>query len=106
MPLPRPPYYAVIFSSQRTATEDGYAEMADRMEALGSQQPGFLGIESCRDANGRGMTVSYWRDLESIRAWRDVAEHRVAQEKGRSHWYSSYELKICRVESATEFRAS
>jgi len=106
MPTPRSPYYAVIFSSQRTARDDGYSEMAQRMEELGSQQPGFLGIDSVRDANGRGITVSYWSDLESIRAWRDVAEHKVAQAKGRSVWYESYEIRICRVEAESAFRTS
>ena len=61
----KPPYYAVIFTSTRTAVDDGYAEMATKMVELAQQQEGFLGIESAR--NDIGITVSYWRDLESIK---------------------------------------
>lgn len=98
--LPEPPYYAVIFSSQRTPGEAGYGDMAERMVELASGQPGFLGVESARDGGGFGITVSYWRDLEAIAAWRRHAEHRVAQERGRSSWYAHYELRVAQVERA------
>ncbi|WP_010582897.1 antibiotic biosynthesis monooxygenase family protein [Schlesneria paludicola] len=99
-----PPYYAVIFSSVRTDVDDsGYAEMAQRMEQLAREQPGFLKIESVRDENGLGITISYWKTLEAISAWRQHAEHRVAQERGKSTWYQSFELQICRVERAATF---
>lgn len=68
------------------------------MVALAAEQPGYLGIESARDADGHGITVSYWRDLESIRAWRQHEEHLVAQARGRADWYEAYEVRVCRVE--------
>ncbi len=74
--------------------------MAERMVELASGQPGFLGVESARDGGGFGITVSYWRDLEAIAAWRRHAEHRVAQERGRSSWYAHYELRVAQVERA------
>ena len=43
---PKPPYYAVIFTSRRTDDDNGYSKMADRMVALASEQRGFLGIET------------------------------------------------------------
>lgn len=46
---PKPPYYAVIFSSHRTQGDNGYGEMADRMVELAEQQLGFLGIESVKE---------------------------------------------------------
>ena len=98
-PTPQPPYYAVVFTSQRTpADAPGYEEMAERMVELAARQPGFLGVESTRGADGVGITVSYWQSLDAIRAWREHAEHRIAQERGRSQWYSAYRLRICRVE--------
>jgi heme-degrading monooxygenase HmoA len=101
---PEPPYYAVVFTSLRSAADaDGYAVTADRMVELASAQPGFLGIESVRGADGAGITVSYWSSLEAIRNWRDVAEHRVAQANGRSTWYDEFKLRICRVERETTF---
>jgi heme-degrading monooxygenase HmoA len=80
-----------------------YAAMSERMVELASGQPGFLGVESVRDLQGVGITVSYWASLEAIRGWRDHAEHRVAQSKGRSTWYREYRLRICRVERELHF---
>jgi len=98
--LPEPPYYSVIFSSQRTAHDDGYGETADRMLALAASQPGYLGVESVRGADGFGITVSYWADLASIAHWKAQAEHSQAQDKGKQLWYEHYQLRIARVERA------
>ena len=93
---PKPPYYAVIFTSIASDNSDGYAEMAERMVTLGRQQPGFLGIESAR--SDVGITVSYWKDLESIWNWKQNTEHLQAQKKGRSDWYAAYTTRIALVE--------
>ena len=93
---PTAPYYAVIFTSLRSDVDDGYGAMAERMVELAAQEPGFLGVESARE--GVGITVSYWRDLESIKAWKAKAEHLVAQQTGRSDWYSHYKTRIAKVE--------
>jgi len=97
---PQPPYYAVIFTSLRTEGDRGYEAMATRMEELAGVQPGFLGVESARGADGLGITVSYWDSLESIRAWKQNLEHQSAQETGKDHWYSEYEVRISRVDQA------
>ncbi|MDR7000140.1 antibiotic biosynthesis monooxygenase [Neobacillus niacini] len=94
---PEPPYYAVIFASQRTEGDNGYGKMADKMVELASQQKGFLGLESARD-EGLGITVSYWDSLESIKVWKENSAHKAAQDKGRSEWYKNFALRICRVE--------
>ncbi len=93
---PQPPYYTVIFTSLRTPGDNGYSQMAERMVEMASQQPGFLGIESSRDEIG--ITVSYWANLESIQSWKANLEHRQAQKKGIEKWYSSYKVRIARVE--------
>ena len=101
---PAPPYWAVIFTSLRTPDDEaGYAQTAGEMEALASQQPGYLGIESARDAQGLGITVSYWSSREAIAAWRAQADHQTAQRLGRERWYRAYELRIARVERAYGF---
>jgi heme-degrading monooxygenase HmoA len=97
---PRPPYYAVIFTSLRTAGENEYGKTADRMVELAAQQPGFLGVESVRDIDGFGITVSYWASSEAIAAWKAQAEHVIAQETGKRLWYEHYELRIAKVERA------
>ena len=97
---PKPPYYAVIFSSQRNEDDSDYGVVADRMVELAAEQPGFLGIEHCRDGDGFGITVSYWADEAAIAAWRAHAEHSVARQRGRSLYYQQFELRVARVERA------
>lgn len=91
----QPQYYAVIFTSLRTEGDNGYAQMAQRMVELASKQPGFLGYEAAREEIG--ISLSYWDSLESIKAWKENLEHRVAQERARE-WYKSMRIRICRVE--------
>lgn len=97
---PNPPYYAVVFSSQRTDGDHGYAAMADRMVELARQQPGFLGVESARGTDGFGITVSYWASEADIAAWKQQTEHLAAQTLGRERWYAQYSLRVARVERA------
>lgn len=96
-PTPKPPYYAVIFTSIRTNEQHAeYSAMAERMDELAKQQPGYLGIESARE--GLGITVSYWESLDAIKNWKNHAEHLIAQQTGRSDWYSHYKTRIALVE--------
>ena len=97
---PKPPYYAVIFSSLRTEGENGYGMMAKRMAELAKEQPGYLGVESARGEDGFGITVSYWQSEEAIRNWKQQAEHVAAQEEGIRNWYEHYELRVAKVERA------
>ena len=99
--LPEPPYYAVIFSSRRRGgDDDGYAEAAMRMDELVRAQPGFLGVESTRDGGGFGMTVAYFDNEASIRAWRDHAEHADTRARGREAWYAQFAVRVAKVERA------
>lgn len=97
---PAPPYFAVIFSSQRTQSDAGYAAMAERMVELAAVQPGYLGVESCRGDDGFGITVSYWRSEADIVSWKRNAEHSVARQRGREQWYDHFEMRVSRVERA------
>lgn len=102
---PKPPYYAVIFSSQRTEGDNGYGATAERMAELAAQQPGFLGMESTRGADGFGITAAYFDTEENIRAWKRNMEHAAARQKGREIWYAHYEIRIAKVERAYNFKA-
>lgn len=93
---PEPPYVAVIFTSVRTEGDNGYAAMSARMDALAAEQPGYLGIEAARD--GLGITVSYWADEASAQAWKQVAAHVVAQQRGRETWYADYRVRVAVVQ--------
>jgi len=96
---PKPPYYAVIFTSVRTdhlSSNEEYSETAHRMVELAKMENGFLGMESARD--GVGLTVSYWKDAASIKQWKANCEHRTAQGRGRKQWYEVYKARVCKVE--------
>ncbi len=92
---PEPPYVAVVFTSLRTQGDNGYGLMVMRMDELAAKQPGYLGHESARD--DVGITVSYWVDEDAARAWKQVAEHAVAQQRGRDVWYSDYRVRVASV---------
>ncbi|MFJ5562804.1 antibiotic biosynthesis monooxygenase family protein [Lysinibacillus xylanilyticus] len=91
-------YYAVIFTSKRTVEDgEGYAKMAEVMDELAQKQPGFIRVESARNADGKGITVSYWESLEAIQGWRENSKHLVAQQFGKEKWYMQYNVEICQV---------
>lgn len=100
-PEPKIPYYAVIFSNRQTDSLEGYEEMANLMEELAKEQPGYLGMEHARE--GLGITISYWQSLEDIKNWKANLDHQQAQKKGKEQWYSWYKTRICKVEREYEF---
>ena len=93
---PEPPYTAVIFTSTRSPATTATRAMLLRMESLAAEQPGYLGIESVKDGLA-GITVSYWRDESDAAAWKQVAEHLVAQERGKQVWYDEYRVRVATV---------
>lgn len=98
------PYYAVIFTSSLSQSTDGYSEMAKKMENLAAQQPGYIDFESARSE--KGISISYWDSLEAIANWKSQIEHQKAQALGRSKWYESYKIRVCKVEREYDFRSS
>ena len=98
---PEPPYYVVTFSSRRTGEDaEGYARMADAMAALAATQPGYLGLESARDSEDFGITLSYWASEQAIHDWKRVSAHTEAQRSGHSRWYSDFVTRVAKVERA------
>jgi heme-degrading monooxygenase HmoA len=92
----------VIFTSVRDGDTD-YAETNDLMMRLAGEQPGFLGVESAGGGGTLGITVSYWRSLEDIAAWKAQADHQIAQRRGRSEWYRRFRLRVAKVERQSGF---
>ena len=97
---PEPPYYAVIFTSVLGESDAGYDAMGSALVKLAADQPGYLGIETTRGADGPGITVSYWTDEQSIQAWKAQSKHLAAQGNGIERWYDHYELRVAKVERA------
>lgn len=98
---PKPPYYAVIFTSVRTEDDKDYGSTSAKMMALAPTQKGFLGVESAREAVG--ITVSYWDSLEAIKNWKENTAHSLVRAKGRDLWYKKFKVRICKVEKAYGF---
>lgn len=95
---PKKPYYAVIFTYQRTQEDNGYDEMEKKTSEMVSGQKGFLGVESVKDSNGFGVLISYWDSEESINQWRNHQTHKGAKDVGRKQWYTEFSTRICKVE--------
>ena len=91
----QPPYFAVFFSSKLSDNTAGYDRMSQKMTELAKKQPGFLGIETARSE--LGITVSYWKSLESIEKWRANTQHQEAISKGIKQWYSDFSVRVCKV---------
>lgn len=102
------PYVAVIFTNVRARVvgpdgssapvdDEGYGAMAERMDSLARDQPGYIGIESVRGADGFGITVSYWETEAHAAAWKQVTEHLGAQLLGRERWYERYVTRVATV---------
>lgn len=100
---PPPPYYIVAFSFQRTEGDNGHGEMSIAMEKLVLQQPGCIGVESVRGADGFGITNSFWKDETSMKAWKANVDHQLAQKLGREVFYSHYVIRIAKVERDYNF---
>ena len=94
---PQPPYYAAIFSSTHTGAHEGYAEDTETILELAREHPGFLGIEAAGD-DDLSIAVSYWDSDETIRAFKELAEHLIIQKRGRETYYKSYMMRVARVE--------
>lgn len=92
---PKPPYYAVIFTSIKDGENDEYNAMTDKMFKLAQEQDGFLGMESANEKIG--ISVSYWKDVDSIKKWKENESHLGAQQMGKNSWYSSFKVRIVQV---------
>ena len=89
---------AVIFISRKSGRDtEGYARAADEMDALAATQPGYRGVDHVSDAEGNGVTISYWEDEAAAIAWRRHPEHRATREAGRGRWYDRYTLHVCEI---------
>ena len=92
------PYYAVVFSSERTTEVEGYKEMDKLIYQEVEKNPGYIGHEGTRQEDGFGIHVSYWKDLDSINIWKENTLHKQAKNMGVQKWYKSFKTRICKVE--------
>ncbi|MBP0466810.1 antibiotic biosynthesis monooxygenase [Roseomonas sp. PWR1] len=91
---------AVIFEVQPAeGREEDYLAMAATMRAELEKQPGFVSVERFRSITtpGKLLSLSFWQDEESVRAWRCHGGHRGAQRAGREGVFAGYRLRVAAV---------
>lgn len=89
---------AVVFTSHLTGEDtDGYAKAATEMELMAAAQAGYLGHDSARGSDGLGITISYWTDEASARAWYRHPTHAAIRDAGRDRWYSEFTVHVSEV---------
>jgi len=87
----------VLFRSKLVPEPDGYAEMAEEMETLARSMPGFIDVKAYKAEDGERLTVVWWEDETTLRAWRTHARHLVAQQTGRERWYEYYDMNVATI---------
>ena len=89
--------FLVVFRNRKRADIDqaAYDADAEAMETLARAQQGFVSFKSYAADDGEVIALSEWSDAAAARAWGRVAEHRAAQERGRSAYYEDYTLYAC-----------
>jgi heme-degrading monooxygenase HmoA len=91
---------AVIFEAQpHPGRKDTYLDAAATLRPLLAQMDGFISIERFESLTqpGKLLSLSFWRDDEAVRQWRNVAEHRRIQHAGRQSIFADYRLRVASV---------
>lgn len=93
------PHVVCIFRSLRTDhSVPEYEEWSSRMDRLVVTMPGYIGHTSFRDdASGKGVTLSYFRSMAELVAWKNVPDHLEAQALGRAAFYTEYEIEVAEI---------
>jgi heme-degrading monooxygenase HmoA len=95
--------FVILFRSKLTSNTDGYEELADEMVRLGKEMPGFIDFKSFKAEDGERLSVAWWRDAETLRAWRTHPRHRFAQEAGREKFYEYYNIDVAEIVRSNHF---
>ena len=88
--------YAVIFRTEINELDDAYYEMAARLRELAISKYGCTEFTAVTEGNSE-IAISYWQDQTQIQAWKQNAEHLVAQEFGCNKWYKSYQVQVVEI---------
>ena len=87
----------VFRSRLREESVEEYRATASRMEELARAMPGLLDFKTFTADDGERVSIIVFDSLEAQEAWRDNAEHRAAQRRGRTSFYESYRIQVCEV---------
>ena len=94
----------ILFRSKLTdSAGDDYAQMADDMDAHARTFPGFVDVKSFKAEDGERLTVVWWQDEDTLKAWASDARHRIAQSTGRQRWYEYYKMDVAEIVRVRNF---
>ncbi len=92
--------FAVIFEVTPSASGKAeYLEIAATLRGFLENRDGFISIERFQSLSEEGklLSLSFWRDEDSIEQWRTLFEHRCAQRKGKNELFQSYRIRVAEV---------
>lgn len=91
---------AVIFEVwPKTERKQEYLDLAAKLRPLLDEIEGFISIERFESLYepGKILSLSFWRDEKAVETWRQLAEHRAVQAKGRAEVFQDYRLRVVSV---------
>ncbi len=91
---------AVIFEVwPKKGKAEEYFDLAASLQSDLQRIDGFVSIERFESVTTKGkfVSLSFWRDEEAVRAWRNLEVHRAAQAKGRKDVFADYRLRVASV---------
>jgi len=91
---------AVIFEVEpHPEHKQAYLDIAARLKPTLEKMDGFISIERFESLvhPGKILSLSFWRDEEAVKRWRNLVEHRNAQVAGRKTLFADYRLRIASV---------
>ncbi len=88
--------YAVIFTARVGDRDHRYGDMAERLRDLAMAEFGCTEFVSVTEGE-QEIAISYWPDQDAILAWKQQAQHRVAQQLGRDGWYTHYKVEVVKI---------
>jgi heme-degrading monooxygenase HmoA len=89
--------FVVIFRATARTLDADYAAMAAQLRELALTQFGCLEFVAVTEGS-QEVALSYWPDEVGIRAWKQQADHLMAQQLGRERWYSDYRVEVAQVQ--------
>lgn len=91
--------FVVIFRARIAGLDADYAATARKLRDMALREHGFLEFHAVTEGEEE-VALSYWPDLEAIKAWKVRTEHLLAQSSGRARWYESYRVEIAEISRA------
>lgn len=96
----------VVFRNRlREGVEQEFQEHASAIYELALNMPGLLSSKDFVAEDGERLSIIEFRSAEELEAWRTQADHQMAKQRGRQHYFSEYSLQVCEVIRQSNLRS-